>query len=144
MSSYDLRRGWGFRGAIIACAVAVAGLAATAARPAAQASIPSTPDTPFKLATFEAQGKTRLGIVLGTRVLDIDAASKDLVGRAKVPAVAIPADMRTLIEQYGTVSPRLYQIANYRWITGCARPSTKRWSGASCSASPTPAPTPPA
>ena len=29
------------------------------------------PDTPFKLATFEAQGKVRVGLVLGERVLDI-------------------------------------------------------------------------
>jgi 2-keto-4-pentenoate hydratase/2-oxohepta-3-ene-1,7-dioic acid hydratase in catechol pathway len=81
--------------------------------PAAQVAISSRPETAFKLATFEASGKIRLGMVLGSRVLDIDAANQHLVQHAKRAAVPIPGEMRTLIEQYATVSPRLYQIANY-------------------------------
>jgi len=80
---------------------------------AQRAAISNKPDTPFKLATFEAAGRTRLGLVLGDRILDIAAASAELQRRAGVAAVTIPGDMRGLIEQYDRVSPRLYQIANY-------------------------------
>jgi 2-keto-4-pentenoate hydratase/2-oxohepta-3-ene-1,7-dioic acid hydratase in catechol pathway len=76
-------------------------------------TVSDRPDTPFKLATFEAAGKTRVGLVLGNRVLDIAGASAELTQRAGVPAVRIPAGMRELIEQYPRVSPRLYQLANY-------------------------------
>ena len=54
-----------------------------------------------------------MALVLGTRVLDIDAANQHVTSRAKLSAVQIPAEMRVLIEAYATVSPRLYQIANY-------------------------------
>jgi 2-keto-4-pentenoate hydratase/2-oxohepta-3-ene-1,7-dioic acid hydratase in catechol pathway len=76
-------------------------------------TVSDKPDTPFKLATFEAAGKTRVGLVLGNRVLDIAGASAELTQRAGVAAVRIPAEMRALIEQYPSVSPRLYQLANY-------------------------------
>jgi 2-keto-4-pentenoate hydratase/2-oxohepta-3-ene-1,7-dioic acid hydratase in catechol pathway len=81
--------------------------------PAGQAAISTRPDTPFKLATFEAGGKVRVGLVMDGRVLDIAGASAHLVEKAHVAKVAIPAAMRDLIEQYGAISPRLYQIANY-------------------------------
>jgi 2-keto-4-pentenoate hydratase/2-oxohepta-3-ene-1,7-dioic acid hydratase in catechol pathway len=82
--------------------------------PSAQrAAVPSTPDTPFKLATFDAAGKTRIGLVLGTRVFDIAGANAALTKTAALPVVQIPGDMRTLIEEYARVSPRLYQIANH-------------------------------
>ncbi len=71
------------------------------------------PDTPFKLATFEAEGKIRVGLVLGERVLDIAGAGDHLVSEAQVQAMTLPGEMRALIEAYDTVSPRLYQIANY-------------------------------
>ena len=71
------------------------------------------PDTPFKLATFEAGGSIRVGLVLDDRVLDISRASGHLVGETGVSAMTLPEDMRALIEQYESVSPRLYQIANY-------------------------------
>jgi 2-keto-4-pentenoate hydratase/2-oxohepta-3-ene-1,7-dioic acid hydratase in catechol pathway len=95
-------------GAMVAALVAVSGSA-----PGAQATLSDKPDHPFKLATFETGGKTRLGLVLGTRVLDIDAANQHVAQRAKLPPVAIPGEMRALIEQYETVAPRLYQVANY-------------------------------
>jgi len=79
----------------------------------AQMAISDKPDNPYKLATFEAAGKTRVGLVLGTRVLDVDGANQYLVQRVKVAPVSIPNEMKALIEQYATVSPRLYQIANY-------------------------------
>jgi len=95
---------------IVVLVIASLWLAPAAAQ---RSAISSKPDTPFKLATFETGGRTRVGIVLGTRVLDAAAASAALTKSAGVPAVAIPSEMRGLIEQYDRVSPRLYQIANY-------------------------------
>ena len=80
---------------------------------AQRAAVSSKPDTPFKLATFEAAGKTRIGLVLGARVLDVVAANAELTQKAGVPAMRVPSEMRDLIEAYPRVSPRLYQIANY-------------------------------
>ena len=78
-----------------------------------KAAVSNRPDTPFKLATFEAQGRTRLGMTSGTRLVDIAAANAYVSKQAGLPVVAIPADMLALIEQYDRVSPRLYEIANY-------------------------------
>lgn len=75
-------------------------------------TVSDRPDTPFKLATFEAAGQTRLGLVLGSHVLDIAGANQRLTSAGLSP-MSMPADMRALIEQYATVAPRLYQIANY-------------------------------
>ena len=80
--------------------------------------ISDRPDTPFKLATFEAGGMVRVGLVLGGRVLDISGASDHLVSEAGVSAMTLPDDMKTLIEEYDTVSPWLYQIANYYGANG--------------------------
>ena len=79
----------------------------------AQGPAPSTrPDTPFKLATFEAGGRVRLGMTSGDDLVDI-AAANELVTRTHALApVTMPADMAGLIEAYGRVAPRLYQIAN--------------------------------
>lgn len=81
--------------------------------PRAQAVLSDKPEHPFKLATFESADKVRVGLVLGARVLDIDGANQYVERQAKLVHVAIPNEMRALIEQYATVSPRLYQIANY-------------------------------
>jgi 2-keto-4-pentenoate hydratase/2-oxohepta-3-ene-1,7-dioic acid hydratase in catechol pathway len=75
--------------------------------------ISDKPETPFKLATFEADGKIQIGLVLGARVVDIERANLYLIKTAHVPAMQMPKEMRALIEQYDTVSKRLYQIANY-------------------------------
>jgi 2,4-didehydro-3-deoxy-L-rhamnonate hydrolase len=91
--------------------VVILGLAVPAI--AQRAAVSSKPDTPFKLATFEAAGKTRIGLVLGARVLDILAANAELTQKAGVPAMRVPSEMRELIDAYPRVSPRLYQIANY-------------------------------
>lgn len=80
---------------------------------AQRAALSNRPETPFKLATFEADGRTRVGVVLGTRILDPGGASSELTRKLGVPAVRIPTEMRQVIEQYDRVSPRLYQIANY-------------------------------
>ena len=76
-------------------------------------AVSDQPDTSFKLATFDSQGKVGVGLVLGDYVLDISGANAHLMKQARLPAMRMPAEMRELIEQYGTVSKRLYQIANY-------------------------------
>jgi 2-keto-4-pentenoate hydratase/2-oxohepta-3-ene-1,7-dioic acid hydratase in catechol pathway len=99
---------------VIATAALGVSLASTTVMvPSAQSAPSSAPDNPFKLATFEAGGKVRLGMVLGTRVLDIDLASQHIAKQGRLPAIAMPGEMRVLIEQYATLSPRLYQIANH-------------------------------
>jgi 2-keto-4-pentenoate hydratase/2-oxohepta-3-ene-1,7-dioic acid hydratase in catechol pathway len=80
---------------------------------AQRGAVSDKPDTPFKLATFEAAGRTRIGLVLGGRVIDIPGANAALVRDEHLDAVPMPTDMRTLIEEYRRVSARLYQIANY-------------------------------
>jgi 2-keto-4-pentenoate hydratase/2-oxohepta-3-ene-1,7-dioic acid hydratase in catechol pathway len=78
-----------------------------------QATLSDRPETPFKLATVETGGRDRLGLVLGSRVLDLAAAHEHVVAAARLPPMTLPHEMRALIEQYATVSPRLYQIANF-------------------------------
>jgi 2-keto-4-pentenoate hydratase/2-oxohepta-3-ene-1,7-dioic acid hydratase in catechol pathway len=94
--------------------VVVIAIALGMAAPRAQrATISDKPDTPFKLATFEAAGKTRVGLVLETRIFDVAAASDALQKSAGLAAIRIPGEMRELIESYDRVKPRLYQIANF-------------------------------
>ena len=76
-------------------------------------SVSDEANTPFKLATFESNGAVGVGLVLGERILDISGASEHLVAEAQASSMALPNEMRALIEEYETVSPRLYQIANY-------------------------------
>ena len=76
--------------------------------------ISTKPDTPFKLATFETAGKVRVGLVLGTHVIDIESAHSMIVQEIALRgAPAMPRDMRTLIENYAELAPSLYRIANY-------------------------------
>ena len=76
-------------------------------------SLSDAPDTPFKLATYKADGVERVGMVLGEQILDIVGASKYLVAEFQVSSLHIPDEMRSLIEEYATVKGRLYQIANH-------------------------------
>ncbi len=77
------------------------------------AAVSSEPETPFKLATFEAHGRTRIGMLLEGRILDIQGANAYVAKSAGLPVMQLPGEMRELIEQYGPASKRLYQIANY-------------------------------
>lgn len=90
-------------------------LLAIAVLPAAANAAPVSdkPDTPFKLATFEAQGKTRVGMVLGDRVLDLAGANAYVTKAAGLQSIELPIEMRELIEQHATTAPRMHQIANY-------------------------------
>ncbi len=94
---------------ILTVALVLTAAAVQAQRPA----LSNKPDTPFKLATFEAQGKTRIGLTSGNRLVDIQAANTYVAQKASLPAMTMPGDMLKLIEDYERVSPRLYQIANY-------------------------------
>lgn len=76
-------------------------------------TVSDSPNTPFKLVTFEREGRSRIGLLLSERVLDALDANAELVRQTNLPALAMPGDMRELIEQYRQVAPRLYQIANY-------------------------------
>ena len=78
-----------------------------------EAAVSDQPDTAFKLATFEAQGKTRVGMALGDQMLDLSGANVYVEKQAGLAAMKLPTEMRQLIEQYPTASRRLYQIANY-------------------------------
>jgi 2-keto-4-pentenoate hydratase/2-oxohepta-3-ene-1,7-dioic acid hydratase in catechol pathway len=95
---------------LIAVVVAILFLPPAAAQ---RAAISDKPETPFKLATFEAQGKLHVGLTSGTRILDAADASGYLTQKAGAAPVNVPREMRELIEAYDRVAPRLYQIANY-------------------------------
>ncbi|HEX7138335.1 MAG TPA: fumarylacetoacetate hydrolase family protein [Vicinamibacterales bacterium] len=105
-----MRSGFGVLGAVSVLMASVFGVASLHAQ---RATISDKPDTPFKLATFEAAGRTRIGIVVEARVFDVVAANDALQKSAGLSAVRIPAEMRELIESYDQVKPRLYQIANF-------------------------------
>ncbi len=75
--------------------------------------VSDAPNTPFKLATFNPGNHEYVGLVLGGRILAINAANEALVTETLIPEMKLPQDMRTLVEEYSTVNGRLYQIANY-------------------------------
>lgn len=89
--------------------LAVVGLSPVRAQ---RAVVSDKPDTPFSLVTVEIQGRDRIGMVLGDRVLDVADANARLTRQAGLAPLVIPGEMRELIEQYRRVAPRLYQIAN--------------------------------
>jgi 2-keto-4-pentenoate hydratase/2-oxohepta-3-ene-1,7-dioic acid hydratase in catechol pathway len=93
--------------------VGVCVVLASVSVPAQRASISDKPETPFRLASFEAGGRARVGLVLGNRVFDIAAANDALQESTGLSAMQIPSEMRALIEGYDRAKPRLYQIANY-------------------------------
>lgn len=108
----------GLPAAALAAALA---LVTWTAAPEAQRAASTAPRTPFKLMTFDVAGTDRVGLVIGDRVYDLDGANRHVAAQMKLAAMAMPRDMKALIEQYATVSPRLYQIANYFG----ARPTAK-------------------
>ena len=73
------------------------------------------PREPFKLGTFERQGRLFLGLVLrDAQVVDIAQANTAFEGRNPASAkVAIPGDMKELIARYEAgLRERLYSIVN--------------------------------
>lgn len=79
----------------------------------ARSQVSDQPDTPFKLATFEATGTIRIGMSVQDRLMDLHEANAHVTGQLDLPIVSIPKEMRALIEQYDAVSTRMYTIANY-------------------------------
>jgi len=77
---------------------------------------------PFKLGTFQLQGRTFIGVVVrDTQVIDF-AAADSVIGRGRVAA---PADMKQLIEQYDAgVRDRIYAVVKAVTVSqGGARPA---------------------
>jgi 2-keto-4-pentenoate hydratase/2-oxohepta-3-ene-1,7-dioic acid hydratase in catechol pathway len=73
------------------------------------ASVAQPAPTPFKLGTFERQGRAFVGIVLGeTRVIDFAAAHAAITNPAS--GVAAPTDMKDLIARYDGLRPRIVEI----------------------------------
>ncbi|NNC63571.1 MAG: fumarylacetoacetate hydrolase family protein [Gammaproteobacteria bacterium] len=79
----------------------------------AEAAVSDAPDTAFKLATVEIAGEERVGMLLGSGLLDVVDANAELQRRAGLPALRVPGNMKTLIDQSALVMPRLFQVANY-------------------------------
>ena len=69
---------------------------------------------PFKVGTFEIDGKPEVGIVLrDSLILELDGANAALERDATYPALPMPADMIELIERYEYgLRRRLYEIVN--------------------------------
>src|SRR5262245_46711919 len=67
---------------------------------AQRAALSDKPDTPFKLATFETNGRVRIGLTSGNRLVDILEANTYVAQKAALPALSMPGDMLKLIEEY--------------------------------------------
>jgi len=74
---------------------------------------------PFKLGTFQLQGRTFIGIVRDTQVIDLAAAHAAIPG----PRIAAPADMKDLIARYDGMRDRIYAIVKTIAAQGTARPA---------------------
>lgn len=79
----------------------------------ASAQVPDTPDNAFKLATFSADGRERVGMLIEGMLVDLQEANAYLVAEAGAVAMELPADMKSLIEGSAISMPRLFQIANF-------------------------------
>ena len=80
----------------------------------ARSQVSDQPDTPFKLATFEATGAIRIGILVQAdqeKLMDLHEANAYVTRQVGLSIVSIPKEMRALIEQvtHG-VSNRMYMI----------------------------------
>jgi 2-keto-4-pentenoate hydratase/2-oxohepta-3-ene-1,7-dioic acid hydratase in catechol pathway len=80
--------------------------------------------TPFKLGTFDQNGRTFVGIVLKDAIV-IDLAQANAALTAPASKIAAPADMKDLIARYDNgVRTRIGEIlANVKPLEGAGRPS---------------------
>ena len=69
---------------------------------------------PFKVGTFEIDGRPQIGIVLRDQlIVELDAANLSLERDEAYPTIPLPADMTELIERYEYgLQRRLYEIVN--------------------------------
>jgi 2-keto-4-pentenoate hydratase/2-oxohepta-3-ene-1,7-dioic acid hydratase in catechol pathway len=81
------------------------------------------PQTPFKLGTFERQGRPFVGIVLRDSVV-VDFAAAHAAIRTPASTIAAPTDMKDLIARYDTgVRGRIVEIVRAVETAGAARPA---------------------
>jgi len=83
-------------------------------------AVTAQPATPFKLGTFERQGRTFVGVVLGEAVvIDLAAAHAAITNPAS--SIAAPADMKDLIARYDNgLRARIAEIVR---AVGATRPA---------------------
>lgn len=69
---------------------------------------------PFKVGTFEIDGRPTIGIVLrDSLIIELDRANNELERQTRYPAVPMPSDMTALIERYEYgLKRRLYELVN--------------------------------
>jgi 2-keto-4-pentenoate hydratase/2-oxohepta-3-ene-1,7-dioic acid hydratase in catechol pathway len=94
---------------ILAVVLALGGPAAAAARSNTESA------EPFKVGTFDADGKRFVGLVLRDRlIVEIAPANVYLQNALEYPTLPVPADMLELIGQYEYgFKYRLYEIVNH-------------------------------
>jgi 2-keto-4-pentenoate hydratase/2-oxohepta-3-ene-1,7-dioic acid hydratase in catechol pathway len=88
-------------------------LALTGALGAAGILAGQAPGAAFKLGTFERDGRAFIGVVVDNDRTAIDLAAANAAYETRNPArpkVAIPADMRALIERYDALRGRIAEI----------------------------------
>ena len=94
-----------------------------AATLAAGLATAQAPATPFKLGTFERQGRPFVGVVLRDTVV-IDLAAAHAAVRTPASTIAAPADMKDLIARYDTgVRGRIVEIVRSVEAAGANRPA---------------------
>jgi 2-keto-4-pentenoate hydratase/2-oxohepta-3-ene-1,7-dioic acid hydratase in catechol pathway len=86
---------------------------------AATAAVAQPAPTPFKLGTFERQGRTFVGIVLREAVV-IDFATAHVAITNPASGVAAPSDMKDLIARYDGLRARILEIVR---TVGDSRPA---------------------
>ena len=99
--------------------LALLGGLATAALVTATAAVAQPAPTPFKLGTFERQGRQFVGIVLRESVV-IDFAAAHAAITNPASGVAAPTDMKDLIARYEGLRPRIIEIVR---SVGDSRPA---------------------
>jgi 2-keto-4-pentenoate hydratase/2-oxohepta-3-ene-1,7-dioic acid hydratase in catechol pathway len=96
-------------------------LALIAALALAAALVEAQTATPFKLGTFDRQGRQFVGVVLGNTVIDLAAAHAAVQPASTLPA---PTDMKDVINRYDTgLRDRIRQIVASVSAAGNARPA---------------------
>jgi|TARA_B100002003_G_scaffold140165_1_gene129665 2-keto-4-pentenoate hydratase/2-oxohepta-3-ene-1,7-dioic acid hydratase in catechol pathway len=101
------------RNTVTTLAVILALLGPTTAVTQMEPSIESS--APFKLGTFENEGRIFVGIVLRDQlIIELGPANTDLEGQRDYAAMPMPEDMLGLIERYDYgLKYRLYEIVNH-------------------------------
>jgi len=108
---------------LLTCLVALAlGISVVSAQ-----SPPLTSAEPFKLGTFDIDGRQAVGLVLrDSLVVDVMAANRALERDPAVVPMPMPTDMRGIIGRYEYgVSRRLYELVNHLVASGSLAAAAK-------------------